>query len=117
MKISAIIFDMDGLMLDTERMAREAWLRAMAELGYDFPEQIYHQIVGITVSDAKGILQKCFGADFPVNEAYRRKQQFAQEAIEEQVQTTRFGRVRVVRLTEQGRLILETGANSASTAA
>lgn len=39
-----------------------------------------------------------------------------QGAIHEQVQTTRFGRVRVVRPTEQGRLTLEAGANSASKA-
>jgi hypothetical protein len=39
-----------------------------------------------------------------------------QGAIEEQVQITRFGRVRVVRLTEQGRLALQEGSNPASAA-
>ena len=84
MKVSAIIFDVDGLMLDTECMARIAWLRVMAELGYDFPEQVYRNIVGITVADAERYLYEKFGRDFPFEEAYRRKQRYVQEAIQEQ---------------------------------
>jgi beta-phosphoglucomutase-like phosphatase (HAD superfamily) len=84
MKVSAIIFDMDGLMLDTERIARMAWLRAMAELGYDFPDQVYRNIVGITVSDAERYLYEKFGRDFPFEEAYRRKQRYVRETIQDQ---------------------------------
>jgi beta-phosphoglucomutase-like phosphatase (HAD superfamily) len=84
MKISAVIFDMDGLMLDTEGMARKAWVRSLAELGYDFPDHIYRNIIGITVSDAEGYLRDEFGKDFPFEEALRRKQQYVRETIQEQ---------------------------------
>ncbi len=84
MKISAIIFDMDGLMLDTEGMARKAWVRSLDELGYDFPEYIYRNIVGITVSDAERYLYEKLGKDFPFEEAYRRRQRYVLETIQEQ---------------------------------
>ena len=83
MDISAVIFDMDGLMLDTERIAQAAWERAVAELGYGFPVGFYVQFIGITVQDVERLTRRVFGEDFPFQEAFRRKQQYVQDLISE----------------------------------
>lgn len=49
--IKAVIFDMDGTLLDTERLAWEAWKGAVAEVGVTFPETFYPTIIGCTRPD------------------------------------------------------------------
>ena len=39
--IQAVIFDMDGLMLDTERVERKTFIRAAAEFGFVAVEEVY----------------------------------------------------------------------------
>lgn len=72
----AVIFDMDGLMLDTERVARLAWRRAMAELGYPIDDHTYLQIVGRTARDAHTFLGAVFGSDFPFEQVYALRQAY-----------------------------------------
>ncbi len=79
--LEAIIFDMDGLMLDTERVARSAWQRAMADWGCTISDDIYLQIVGRDAQDTVAILQGVYGADFPVRAVRQRKQQYLEEHI------------------------------------
>jgi beta-phosphoglucomutase-like phosphatase (HAD superfamily) len=37
--MQAILFDMDGLMIDTESISGQSWLRAAAEVGWRFPKR------------------------------------------------------------------------------
>jgi len=62
---NAVIFDMDGLLLDTEATSRWAWDQAMAEHGYRMTDEIYRQFIGLVMNDRGKILQQRFGAEFP----------------------------------------------------
>ena len=70
--IEAVIFDMDGLMLDTERMARPAWFRAMEEFGATLSDEQYLRIVGRNSVDSRKILKEILGADFPQEDCRNR---------------------------------------------
>ena len=63
----AIIFDMDGLMLDTERLALKAWQLAGADFGFPISEDIFITMVGRNRRDSDRTLVKIFGSDFPVD--------------------------------------------------
>ena len=78
-RISAVIFDMDGLMLDTERIARRAWKQAAREWGYDIPDTIYMQVLGRTVADTRRIFTAAFGEHFPFDDIRQRRLQIARE--------------------------------------
>ena len=69
--IQAVIFDMDGLMLDSQRIATEAWKRAVAAFGYCLKDEINLSLIGRTIPDTNYILREAFGFDFPVNEVRR----------------------------------------------
>ncbi len=79
----AVLFDMDGLMLDTERMARVAWTRALAEQGYQLDDKNYLRMVGRTVQDARQILGDLFGEDLPFQTVFDRRQAYYDADIEE----------------------------------
>ena len=51
--VRAVIFDMDGLMLDTESVSTSAWRMAGAELGLDIPDVMIHRMTGRTLRDIR----------------------------------------------------------------
>lgn len=77
--VQAVIFDMDGLMLDSQRLATNAWTRAVASLGYRLTEALNLQLLGRNAQDSDAILRAAFGADFPVDAAREAARQLFRE--------------------------------------
>jgi beta-phosphoglucomutase-like phosphatase (HAD superfamily) len=62
----AILFDMDGLMLDSEPIYHAAWHRAALDLGYAIDEERYLALVGHSNDEADRLMLDMLGADFPL---------------------------------------------------
>ncbi len=71
--IQAVIFDMDGLILDTERVAQAAWRQAASEFGYDMEESVYQMVIGRRIRDSELIFKDHYGSDFPFYEMRDRR--------------------------------------------
>jgi HAD superfamily hydrolase (TIGR01509 family) len=67
----AVIFDMDGLMLDTERLAPRAWGDAAAAVGVDFDLTLIVPMVGRNFRDCAALIVDRHGPDFPTAELMR----------------------------------------------
>ena len=67
----AVIFDLDGLMLDSERMYRDAWQGAAEELGYRIDDDLYQDLIGRGNADGEAILARKLGEGFSLD-AFRR---------------------------------------------
>jgi HAD superfamily hydrolase (TIGR01509 family) len=66
MSIRAVIFDMDGLMLDTEPSYKIAWQRAAVECGFPISEELYYDLIGRNRHDGERLLSNAFGPGFPL---------------------------------------------------
>lgn len=56
-----VLFDMDGLLLDTERLAQEAFVQACAELGWSADLDVYRQCIGSTEGRTRELLSAVYG--------------------------------------------------------
>jgi beta-phosphoglucomutase-like phosphatase (HAD superfamily) len=61
---SAVIFDMDGLLFDTEALWQEALLSAATEAGREIPDEVYNKSIGVRRSQCRDLFLTHFGEDF-----------------------------------------------------
>ncbi len=81
MKVSAVIFDMDGVIFDTERLGYILWKKACEEFGYIMTEEIYNETVGVNILETERIFKKYLG-DITLDKIYKRKIELTEEYIE-----------------------------------
>ena len=67
--LRAVIFDMDGLMLDTERWDRAAWRQVIAAHGQTLTDEFFATLVGRREADTPQRMREHFGPDFPFDAA------------------------------------------------
>jgi HAD superfamily hydrolase (TIGR01509 family) len=61
------LFDMDGLMLDTEPLAARAWGEAAAALGVDFDSALALMMIGRNFADCSAMIRARYAAPYPVD--------------------------------------------------
>ncbi|HAX72187.1 MAG TPA: hydrolase [Firmicutes bacterium] len=66
----AIIFDMDGLMIDSERVTYEEYVSKLKQLGHEFNEEIYRQCLGKNKMGVYGVFNRHYGQTFPMDEVW-----------------------------------------------
>ena len=81
--LQAVIFDVDGLMLDSERLVQRSWDITGEKMGYGpLGHNIYHTL-GINLKGREENLKSVYGQEFPFDkftEAYREESRKIQEA-------------------------------------
>ncbi len=80
--VEAVVFDMDGLMFDTERVAVEAWSEAAREMGLGVPRDVFLGLVGLASAGMRPALTARYGDDFPYEELRRRRLAIAAARLE-----------------------------------
>lgn len=65
--IKAVIFDMDGLMIDSERVTFEGYQKVMKDMGLDISKEFYVTLLGRTIPVAKKLFQDVYGDDFDLD--------------------------------------------------
>ncbi len=83
-EIELIIFDMDGLMFDTERIYYKAWQEAAKAHGYEITWEIYKQIVARNSRYIEKTLREILGTALPYKEIEAQKRQRSNQIIAEE---------------------------------
>lgn len=62
--IKGVIFDMDGLMFDTEKIVLRNWSLVMKENGFDYSTDIYKKTVGLRHAETEKLYRSIYGESF-----------------------------------------------------
>jgi len=62
--IKLAIFDMDGLMIDSEPLAIQGWKEAARQQNIQIPDELYPKLIGLNRDLCKTVMQECLGHSF-----------------------------------------------------
>lgn len=66
--MKAVVFDMDGVIFDSERLVLECWREIADRRGIENIEQAMRECLGVSAVQTKENMLKRYGADFPYEE-------------------------------------------------
>ena len=80
--VKAIIFDMDGLMFDTERLSNLAWTEVCREAGFPQVDMAFMmQCIGSNLRATREKFLRAFGEDFPFDELRARRVKYVEDYV------------------------------------
>ena len=80
--LKAVIFDVDGTLLDTERIYMRAWKDAAAEQGYVMPDELLRKTRAVDAKVAARIFEEEIGNGFSYEKTRPIRVRIAEEIIE-----------------------------------
>lgn len=81
-KIDAVIFDMDGVIFDTERVYMDIWIKVCPKHGYNMTREVYTSLIGRNKESVILILKKMYGQSFPAIDIFDECELNLKEAID-----------------------------------
>ncbi|OHB05785.1 MAG: hypothetical protein A3A26_01675 [Candidatus Zambryskibacteria bacterium RIFCSPLOWO2_01_FULL_47_14] len=111
-RFEAFIFDMDGLMFDTERLGLEGYRHAAHQHGYNLENGAFHDIIGRTASDAKRLLHEKFGSDFPVEKIREARRRYVAEILNVSGMPIKSGLMELLEYLKKKKVLLAIASSS-----
>ena len=80
--VKAVIFDMDGVIFDTERVYLNLWDKVFRKHGYKLNSEDYISVMGKGREVVKSTFLSIYGEDLPIDIMYKEKDQLLYSAVE-----------------------------------
>lgn len=100
-KIEAILFDMDGVIFDTENAYFDIWTQVFREFGYKMTKEIYISVMGTGRKNVIRTFLDEYGGDLPVIEMYKEKDRRLEEAIRTDKVLMKEGVIEILRFLKE----------------
>lgn len=78
----AVVFDMDGVLFDTERLCRDSWIEVARQQGLPDMDRIFPRCIGLNANDSRQIVLGAYGSDFAYDEFRAKASDWFWEYIE-----------------------------------
>lgn len=81
--IRGVLFDMDGVLFDTENLGQELMPKAAKAFGKEMDKALYHRLLGVNEHLGREIIREVYGDDFPYDPFHDRFLQYFLDLAEE----------------------------------
>jgi len=110
--IKAVIFDMDGLMFDTEKLSKEIWQEIAEKKGYNFEDDFFDEMVGLDIEDTNQAFKKNYGQDFPYFKLREEKNKILKKHVKDKGVPLKKGLLEIIDYLKQNEYLIAVASSS-----
>ena len=115
--INGAVFDMDGLMFDSERLVYETWQMMMDELGFEYNLDIFKNTIGLRTDLTESYYNSLYGERFCYNPLKQRSREIFLKRVSDEGVPIKKGLVELLEFLKSNNLkIAVATSTSAQTA-
>ncbi|MDH6364932.1 beta-phosphoglucomutase [Enterococcus sp. PF1-24] len=112
-KIKLFIFDMDGLLIETGRLAYRAYLKSAEKYDYEITHNVYYYLTGQKEDAIRLGMEELYGADVPYNEWRDAMNQFKNEIYAEEKRVyKKNGAVEILEFAKENQLVIALASSN-----
>ena len=108
----AVIFDLDGVLFDTERLCLRCWHEASSGWGLKDLTETFYRCVGCTKPKTRSILLSAYGDDFPMDEFDARVRALCHAHMEQNGVPVKPGAEEILRFLRQNAVPCAIGSST-----
>ncbi len=82
MNVTAVIFDLDGVLIDTESVAQKSWYQAAKDFGFEFSAELYADMVGRPVELCRELIKPNLPEGINIDEYMHRSEHLYTDTME-----------------------------------
>ena len=112
--LKGVIFDMDGLLFDTEALYLEAWPHTGEAMGFPITAEIAKATIGYPMRAYAGMFQELFGPGFSMAEAHRVMAGWVRSRLEERGMPLKPGVRELISFLHQKKIPVALGTSNSS---
>ncbi len=102
--LQLVIFDMDGLLFDTERVSRMAWIKLGNDYNYNFNSDFFKSITGSSRRSVEKLFIKHYGNSVPFHEILNKKLNYMAKIIKDEGIIIKDGALELIDFLEKNKI-------------
>ena len=112
--IKGAVFDMDGLMFDSERLVYETWQMMMDELGFEYNLEIFKNTIGLRTDMAESYYNSLYGERFCYQPLKQRSREIFLKRVSEEGVPIKKGLVELLEFLKSNNLKIAVATSTSA---